>query len=40
VFTAGVIGAKIGAGLFMIFFGPVIVALLGWAIFRTFILLH
>lgn len=40
VFTAGVIGANIGAGLFVFFVGPVILALAGWVIFRTISLLN
>ena len=40
VFTAGVIGANIGAGLYTFFVGPVILAVLGWVIFRTVTLLH
>jgi hypothetical protein len=40
VFTAGVIGANIGAGLFIFFAGPVIVALLAWAVFRSVTLLR
>jgi hypothetical protein len=40
VFTAGVIGANIGAGLFMMLAGPVILVLLAWVIFRTLSLLH
>lgn len=39
VFTAGVIGANIGAGLFAYFFGPVILVLVTWVIFRTISLL-
>jgi hypothetical protein len=40
VLTAGVIGANIGAGLFIFVAGPVIVALLGWAVFRSITLLN
>jgi hypothetical protein len=40
VFTAGVIGANIGAGLYAFFVGPVIAALLVWAVFRSVTLLH
>jgi hypothetical protein len=40
VLTAGVIGANIGAGLFTFFAGPVIVALLAWAVFRSVTLLR
>jgi len=40
VFTAGVIGANIGAGLFTFFAGPVIVVLLAWAVFRSVTLLR
>jgi hypothetical protein len=40
VFTAGVIGANIGAGFFTFFAGPVIVALLVWAVFRSVSLLR
>jgi hypothetical protein len=39
VLTAGVIGANIGAGLFMFAAGPVMLALVGWIIFRTISLL-
>lgn len=39
VFTAGVVGANIGAGLFVFFVGPVVLALAGWVIFRTISLL-
>jgi hypothetical protein len=35
IFTAGVVGANIGAGLFVFFVGPVILALVAWVIFRT-----
>ena len=37
--TAGVIGANIGAGLFALFIGPVILVLIAWVIFRTISLL-
>jgi hypothetical protein len=40
VLTAGVIGANIGAGLFTFVAGPVILAVVGWAIFRTISLLN
>jgi len=40
VFTAGVIGANIGAGLFTFFAGPVIAVLLAWAVFRSVTLLR
>jgi hypothetical protein len=40
VFTAGVIGANIGAGLYTFFVGPIILALAGWVIFRMITLLH
>jgi hypothetical protein len=40
VFTAGVIGANIGAGLYTFFVGPVILALAGWVAFRVITLLH
>jgi hypothetical protein len=40
VFTAGVTGANIGAGLFIFFAGPVIVALLACAVFRSVTLLR
>lgn len=40
VFTAGVIGANIGAGLVIFFVGPVVMALLAWAMFRSFTLLR
>jgi hypothetical protein len=40
VITAGVIGANIGAGLFVFFIGPVILALVAWVIFRTISLLN
>ena len=40
VFTAGVVGANIGAGLYAFLVGPIIVALVGWAIFRMITLLH
>lgn len=40
VLTAGVIGANIGAGLFMFLAGPVILAIVGWVIFRTISLLN
>jgi hypothetical protein len=40
VFTAGVIGANIGAGLQAFFVGPVIAALLVWAVFRSVTLLR
>jgi hypothetical protein len=40
VFSAGVIGANIGAGLFVFVAGPVIVAVLAWVIFRTTVLLQ
>ncbi len=40
VFTAGVIGANIGAGLYAFFIGPIIVALAGWVVFRMITLLH
>lgn len=39
VFTAGVVGANIGAGLFVFFVGPVVLGLAGWVIFRTISLL-
>jgi hypothetical protein len=35
VLTAGVIGANIGAGLFVFAAGPVMLALVGWVIYRT-----
>lgn len=40
VLTAGVIGANIGAGLFVFVAGPVILALVGWVIFRAISLLN
>jgi hypothetical protein len=40
VLTAGVIGANIGAGLVIIFGGPVVAALLIWALARSIHLLH
>lgn len=40
VFTAGVIGANIGAGLYAFFVGPIILALAGWVVFRIITLLH
>ena len=40
VFTAGVIGANIGAGLVTFFAGPVIAVLLAWAVFRSVTLLR
>jgi hypothetical protein len=40
VFTAGVVGANIGAGLFVFLVRPVILALAGWVIFRTISLLN
>ena len=40
VFTAGVIGGNIGAGLYAFFAGPVMLALLVWAVFRTVTLLQ
>jgi hypothetical protein len=40
VFTAGVIGANIGAGLLTFFVGPIIAALLAWAVFRSVTLLR
>jgi hypothetical protein len=40
VFTAGVVGANIGAGLFAFFAGPVILALVGWVIFAAIGLLN
>jgi hypothetical protein len=40
VLTAGVIGANIGAGLFVFFAGPITLALVGWVIFRTISLLN
>jgi hypothetical protein len=39
VVTAGVVGANIGAGLVFLFGGPVVVALLVWAVFRSLYLL-
>ncbi len=39
VFTAGVIGANIGAGCLLMFGGPVLVLLLAWAIAATVYLL-
>jgi hypothetical protein len=39
ILTAGVIGANIGAGLFVFFIGPVMLALAAWVIFRTINLL-
>src|SRR5215469_7605956 len=40
VFTAGVVGANIGAGLFAFLAGPVILALVGWVIFAAIGLLN
>ncbi|HXB48581.1 MAG TPA: hypothetical protein VNW50_12545 [Streptosporangiaceae bacterium] len=40
VFTAGVVGANIGAGLFVFIIGPVILALVAWVIFRTISLVN
>jgi hypothetical protein len=40
VFTSGVIGANIGAGLYAVFIGPIILALAGWVAFRVITLLH
>ena len=40
IFTAGVIGANIGAGLFVFFIGPAMLALVAWVIFRTISLLR
>jgi hypothetical protein len=39
VFTAGVVGANIGAGIFAFVAGPVILAIVAWVIFRTVTLL-
>lgn len=39
VFTAGVTGANIDVGMFAFFIGPVIAALLTWAVFRSVALL-
>src|SRR5215472_1781022 len=40
VMTAGVIGANIGAGIVVIFGGPLVAALLVWAVARSVYLVH
>lgn len=37
VVTAGVIGANIGGGMAIMFGGPLVVGLIGWAAFRAFL---